>query len=535
MYPVRAYFLSICVLLLSACELIPVKPTAHLDKSDTSEPKASKQDSEARNVSLSPDNLSEFDAAEFVTRAIEPDVRGNEEDAAAVNAWQRVQNNLRLNYDSNTRIERQVKRYLKSPSHLETLLNRAPPYLFHLSESLEAKNLPGELALVPMVESGWDPYAFSHGGAAGLWQFIPSTGKSFGLEQNWWYDGRRDIYASTQAAVDYFQYLYERMGQDWLLAFAAYNAGEGNVRKAIKKNKRKGKATDYWSLDLPEETEIYVPKILALAEILKRSEELNVSFPEIADEPHFTKIDVEHQIDLNKAAALAGIDAAKLYGLNPGFNRWSTPPSGPHHLLIPTEQAQTFIENLANTPKSELIEWTSYKIKKGDSLISIAKKHRIDVASIKKANNISGHMIRQGQRILIPSASEFSMVNNPLNKDVRRGKTYTVKSGDSLWSIGRKVGVSTKTLARWNKIAVNSPLQIGQKLVISRQKSVGNSVSTVRKVSYKVKVGDSIARIASRFQVRVNDILEWNTLSKSEYIHPGDQITLYVDVTQIQR
>ena len=450
----------------------------------------------------------------------------------ADNLWYRLREDFSLDYELNSRLEKQLNRYLKQPRHIKSVLNNAEPYLYYLVETLEAKNLPGELALIPMVESAWDPYAFSHGGAAGLWQFIPSTGKAFGLEQNWWYDGRRDIVASTEAAASYLEYLYGRMGNDWLLAMAAYNAGEGNVRKAVKRNKKKGRPTDFWSLDLPAETEAYIPKILALAEILKRQDSLAIEIPTFDNKPFFAAVDVGHQIDLTIAAKQAGLSQKELYALNPGLNRWSTPPKGPHRLLVPVSHLQQLETNLARLDQKELVQWQDYRVKSGDSLIKIAKEHHIDVSSIRKANQLTGNLIRQGQRLLIPTRSDFSSPANPYQNQLSSGIPYIVKSGDSLWSIARENRISTRTLARWNKISISAPLQIGQKLLIKNGKSEGSSGIT-RKVSYRVKGGDSVARIADRFNVKIKDIIAWNTLEKSKYIHPGDKLTLYVDVTRM--
>lgn len=463
------------------------------------------------------------------------------------NLWDRVRSNLQLERDiTQPRVIAQINWYKKHPSYFKRISERASRYMYHVVTELEQRDLPAELALLPIVESAYDPFAYSHGRASGLWQFIPSTGRHFNLKQDWWYDGRRDIIASTDAALNYLSQLNNRF-DDWLLALAAYNAGGGNVSKAIRKNSRKSKPTDFWSLKLPRETSAYSPKMVALAELLANPEKYDFEWPHVPNQPYFKEIKVDGQIDLAQAAELADIEIDELYKLNPAFNQWATHPDGPHRLLVPTESADIFETNLASLDRKHRVNWKRYKIRSGDSLITIAKQYRTTPQVLREVNNIRKNMIRAGDTLLIPTSSrsmdEYTMSaiqrlhkrQNRAPSNGRHKSNYHVKNGDSFWTISRKFGVGVRELAKWNNMAPTDPLKINQKLVVWTKKPQisknGNKV--IRKVGYKVRKGDSLARIASKFSVSVGDIKRWNPNAATKYIHPGQSITLYVDVTNI--
>jgi membrane-bound lytic murein transglycosylase D len=415
--------------------------------------------------------------------------------------------------------------------------------------------MPIEMALLPVVESAFDPFAYSHGRASGMWQFVPATGERFGMKQNWWYDGRRDVISSTQGAIKYLKYLNKFFDGDWMLALAAYNSGEGRVRNAVRKNKRLGKPTDFWSLDLPKETRAYVPKLLALADIIKRPEDFNLSLYTIENKSVLSQVDIKSQLDLAKAATLAGLSLAELQRLNPGFNRWATDPNGPHRLLLPSHTVDKFKQGLSKLSKSERLAWQRYKIKNGDNLGIIANKFNTRVDLIQQINNIKGNRIRAGKHLLIPVAAKsldsyvFSQEQRIAKKQNRPGKglkvTHTVKSGDNLWDLGRKYKVNSKSIAAWNGFAPKDTLKLGQKLVIwqkTASKKTKSSYANVnnannvenaimRNITYKVRRGDSFARIADKFNVRISDIEQWNNLDRKKYLQPGQRLKLSVDVT----
>ncbi|GAA5219261.1 LysM peptidoglycan-binding domain-containing protein [Corallincola platygyrae] len=459
--------------------------------------------------------------------------------------WLRISDQLTIPVPENKRIQSQRNWYNKHPRYMDRVAKRADPYLFLIVEKIEQRNLPMELALLPIVESAFDPFAYSHGRASGIWQFIPGTGKRFGLDQNWWYDGRRDIAASTDAALDYLEYLNRYFKGDWLHALAAYNSGEGRVRSAIRKNKRQGKPTDFWSLSLPKETRAYVPKLLALADLLKRQQEFGMVWTPISNEAKVVEVDTGSQIDLALAADLAGLSVDELHKLNPAFNRWATSPDGPHKLLIPVDKAESFSAKLNALERTERLNWVRHRVKSGDSLIKLAKQYHTTAGMIREVNKLNGNMIRVGSHLLIPvAASELSEYRFSADQRLARTQSkaraseridYKVRNGDSLWTIAKRHKVTVRQLAKWNGMAPTDTLRLNQKLVIWQKGTSGTSknAATTRKIAYKVRSGDSLARIASKFKVKVSDLVRWNQLDKSKYLQPGQMLRLYVDVTQI--
>jgi membrane-bound lytic murein transglycosylase D len=264
--------------------------------------------------------------------------------------WEQLRREFQLPEQDNKRIRVQRNWYMKHPSYMQRVTERARRYGWHIQQQLRQRNMPAEIALLPIVESAYDPFAYSHGRAAGLWQFVPATGKRFGLKQDWWYDGRRDILDSTAAALDYLQHLHKRFKGDWLLALAAYNSGEGTVSKAQRKNRKKGKPVGFWDLSLPGETRDYVPKLIALKQLVATPSVYGVKLETVPNRPFFEVVETGAQIDLAVAADLAGLELDKLYRLNPGFNQWATSPDGPHRLLIPVDQADMFRQAVAELP-----------------------------------------------------------------------------------------------------------------------------------------------------------------------------------------
>ena len=462
--------------------------------------------------------------------------------------WERLRQGYQLPIIFNERVSRELKRYSKHQKYMDKVVARAEPYLFHILEELERRNMPSEIALLPVVESAFDPFAYSHGRASGIWQIIPGTGKMLGLKQNWWYDGRRDVLASTKGALDYLEQLNKRFDGDWLLALAAYNSGGGNVSKALKKNKRLHKELDFWSLDLPKETKDYVPRLVALTLLVSSPITYNIKLKDVRNKPYFAKVDIDSQIDLAQAASLAGIDMDELYRLNPALNQWATDPNGPHHLLIPINKANDFKRKLRQIPAEKRITWHRYKIRRGDSLSSIAKKNHISVSALKDVNDLNSTKIVIGQTIMVPksaqpgthyskSVSERLAKNraNASKQSTSNKVSYLVKSGDNLWDISRKYGVTTKQLTRWNSSVANKPIRPGQRLVIwtkNKNDIAATDINKIRKVSYKVRKGDSLSQIASKFNVAVKDIVNWNRSASRKYIQPGQAITLFVDITK---
>jgi membrane-bound lytic murein transglycosylase D len=460
--------------------------------------------------------------------------------------WQRIIKSYGFNQNiDNPRVRSQLNWYKRHQGYMDRMATRAQRYMYYIAEQIDVRDIPGELALLPIVESAFDPFAYSHGRASGVWQFIPSTGRDFGLTQDWWSDGRRDIRASTIAALSYLEALQREFKGDWLLALASYNTGAGNVRKAIRKNKRLGKPTDFWSLSLPRETREYVPKLIALAQLIKYPEKNGITLKPLTNVPYFTRVNTGGQIDLSQLAEISETPLDEIYKLNPGFNRWATHPSGPHDVLIPIDKKEIFLKNLAGLPASQRMKWQRYKVKSGDSLITIAKKFHTTPNALKDANNLRRNMIRTGDQLLIPSAhkalasysysagSRLSKIQNSSKRSETRNKIeYTVQGGDSFWEIAKEHNVGIRELAKWNGMAPGDLLKQGQNLVIWGDKKTRKYREVIRKLTYTVRNGDSLARIADKFRVRVEDLIRWNRKkSKSKYLQPGQRLTLYVDVT----
>ena len=444
-------------------------------------------------------------------------------------------------------VQAELAWYSRHPEYLFRTMKRAEPFIHYILEEAEKRGLPTELVLLPIVESAYQPFAYSHGRAAGIWQFIPSTGRLYGLDQNWWYDGRRDIYASTQAALSYLQNLNKLFKGDWTLALAAYNSGSGTVQRAIRKNKKKGKPTDFWHLTLPKETRAYVPKLMALKELIENSELYDITLRCIPDAPGFVTVDTESQIDLALAAEMAEMDVDTLYEYNPAFNRWATAPDGPHRLLLPYDNAEIFKANLALLPDDQRVQWKRHKIKSGETLSHIAKKYDTTVKELRKINSIRGNNIRAGKHLLIPvasrSKSSYTLSSSQRLKAIqssgKKNKTrinHYVQNGESFWSISRRYKVNMHSLAKWNGMAVRDPLRKGQKLVVWTNNAgpKRKPSKTIQPIHYTVRSGDSLSRIASRYSVSVSDLHRWNTI-KGKYLQPGQKLKLYVDVTEQTR
>ncbi len=436
--------------------------------------------------------------------------------------------------------------FLKNPDYLDRVQLRAEPYLFEIVDQLENQGIPGELALLPVVESAFQPYAYSRADASGIWQFIPSTARRYGLNQDWWYDGRRDIYAATQAAVRYLLKLNNDFNGDWLLALAAYNCGEGAVQNAINRNLRNNRPTDFWSLDLPEETRGYVPRLLAVSKLFGNAQRYGIRLRPIQDRPYFKKITVASQIDLKTAAELAGISMHRLYELNPGYNQWASAPQGPHRLLIPLENAQIFGEKVDQLSEVTKVQWRRHRINYGDSIDSIAENYGASVANIQKANNLIGTSLAHldpGAHLIVPlTDEELSHCNyfpnpntpkrslasrSPPSRKIRsaRGKIfYTVRRGDTLSKIARQHAVSLKDLAKWNQRGKLSRIRPGTKLAVLTRGSGPKKRASYGFRSHTVKKGDSLSKLARRYKVSVADLRKWNTRKNGKSLLLGQKI-----------
>lgn len=411
--------------------------------------------------------------------------------------WERMRQGFQLqdNVGVNPRIEQQRLWFASNPSFLENAGERGSLYIHYIVERLEERNMPLELALLPVIESAYNPMAYSRADAVGLWQFIPSTGRYFNLRQTRFYDGRRDITASTTAAMDYLTRLHDMFNGDWLLALAAYNAGEGTVSRAIERNEKLGLPTDYWNLPLPAETQAYVPKLLALSQVVLAPEAYGVNLNPIANEPYFQVVEINQRMDLSKVAAVANIDEDELFQLNPAFKQRTT-IDGPQHLLVPTSKAQLLTASLSTMRPEELISKKplkpvfegsddselaslkrAYRVKRGDNLGTIAKANKVDIKDLQRWNKLTGKNLKVGQTLVMQDTAKRSSgrvntvvaANSKANSKADKQKPqtqYKVKQGDSLYMVAKRFNVEMQHLKRWNP-RVGQALKPGQMLTVA--------------------------------------------------------------------
>jgi len=391
--------------------------------------------------------------------------------AKAKNLWVHIANNLHFTVYQNRALKKRINWYLKQPNYLPTVNKRAAPYLYHIVKKIEQKRLPMELALLPFVESDFRPTIASSQQAVGVWQLVAATAHHFGIKSDQWYDGRQDVLASTDAALEYLSYLHKRFDGDWLHALAAYNSGEGRVKRAIERNKKRGKSTDYFSLKLPKETADYVPKLLALSYLVKHPQK-GFKRPKLANKPITTQMNVGQQFDFSVIAKLSGVGSKQLHALNQGYLKNQSSPNGPHSLLLPIGQeallkSQFFKSNFAG----------EYIVKKNDTLYSIARRFSMSVSALKQLNGKQNNMIGIGEKLLVgqpktlpksltidyqisPYLEPQEVVIPTLEID------YEVKQGDSLWSISQLYEVPHSDLAKWNNLSASSILKPGTQLTL---------------------------------------------------------------------
>ena len=462
--------------------------------------------------------------------------------------WRVIADRQEITVDDNPRIQSHIDWISQRPDYLASISKRAEPFLYLVVSELEKEEVPIEIALLPIVESDYYPFSYSHGTATGIWQFIPSTGRMYGLDEDWWHEDRRDVLASTKAAVRYLKDLNRMFDGDWLLSIAAYNAGPGRVQRAIDKNRNQGKRTDYWSLDLPKETEKYVPKLLALGKVLKNPERFNQKLIKIENKPYLEPINLESQFDLALIAQWTNLSIDEIYSFNPGLKRWATPEILPYTILLPVDVVGDFKEILTNQKNRPKVSWTRYKVKEGDSLSIIAQNFNTTINQIQSVNNINGSLIRANSYLIVPlaresegyySLSDAQREKSRLNATKNSDKLiYKVVSGDSLWKISRNFDVTVNDLVRWNKIVPTAPLSIGKELVIlidAKEKTelakiTNTGIDINRKIVYTVRSGDNLSLIAQKYKVKVSQIRDWNDLNETDILQPGDKLTITINV-----
>lgn len=468
------------------------------------------------------------------------------ETAANGNLWQRIRNGYAMPELKSTSTSSHESWYASRPEYVKRMMGRSQKYLYHIVEEVEKRGMPSEIALLPMVESAFNPQAYSRSRASGIWQFIPSTGKNFGLKQNWWVDNRRDVTAATDAALTYLQKLHVMFGS-WDLALAAYNAGEGTVMRAIERNRKKGLPTDYQSLDLPPETRNYVPKLQAVKNIVSNPEQYGLQIQPIDNKPYFTSVRAPGQIDAHLAAKLAGISFDEFIALNPEYNRpvLTAGSTGNHEILLPVGADAVFTENLANYDKP-LVSWQTYQAKRGERQTAIAQKFGISLSQLRDVNDLPARSkLNTPRQLLVPkqggndsqALAVAEMETTPSAETAAEAKAepvrrHVVARGDTLSSIAKRHGLTTRQLMAYNHLK-SRKLKLGQSLTLkgdapaayAKAEKPRPAKSTAGKMRYVVRRGDTLKGIARKFDVAINDIRRWNNLRGSR-ITPGDKLTI---------
>jgi len=537
------------------------------------------------------------------------------------NFWDRLRGSFQLAHQSdNPKVKAQIQWFIKHQGYLNRSVKRASPYIYYIFEQVQKRNLPGELVLLPFVESAFNPFAYSGPGAAGLWQLMPHTGTGFGLKKNWWYDGRRDVHASTNAALDYLTYLQNFFDGDWMLAIAAYNTGEGNVQHAVRRNAKAGLSTNFFSLGLAQETQAYVPQILALATIISNPQDYPIKLPPVRDEPYLAEVNIGYQIDLTEAAHLACISCDEIHRLNPAYMHKLTGPRSPCCLLLPIDHVEIFKTNLAKLSVVNQTTLQKYKVKRRETVDSIAARFQVSSYKLRRINHLKTNTLRAGKTIFVPvespritgnvqateniptkhpsdaqnvsdnepvssnsinvEKSEQSEVSKIIETSIETDQSqpvneieisstqshkilHRVKRGETIERIAAHYHVRSQDLRKWNHLAKKARLKPGKTLVIVRQEKVfplknhnlsrqptrrdanrnerkltpkvtkgvakqrlpKSKTSHVVRVSYKVKRGDNLPRIARKYHVGVTEIKRWNHLSHD--VRPGQVLTIY--------
>ena len=411
-------------------------------------------------------------------------------------------------------VKHQIQAIRHYPKYITHLTENAKPYIYYVYQEVKKRQMPAEIALLPMVESGYNPFLYSHQGATGLWQLMPGTATGLGLDINWWYDERRDITASTDAALNYLEYLHHFF-HNWQLAIAAYNAGEGTVLDAIRFNEKQHKPTDFWHLALPAETKTYLPKLLAIASVINNPKLTQSVLTPVPNHAVFATVSIKKQYNLSVLANLANTTETEIRMYNPGYRRFSTGPGTHDHFVIPSSSLTTFSDNV-KTYKGEHVTWRHHTVVAGDNLSTLAKTYHTNVGIIKEVNHLDNDELKLKQILLIPvslyqqSLAKHTTTNQQIAEDNIPGPTrveYTVKHADTLDGIAKKFNVTSREIKYWNQI--QSPyIAVGRTIIIWQNHYVPNHVY----FTHIVKSGETLSSISKKFDVSIDEILRYNSL-----------------------
>lgn len=431
------------------------------------------------------------------------------------------------------RVRAEIDWVRRNPEFLERVIPRAERHLPGICEAVLARGMPGELCLLPVIESALNPFARSRSGAVGLWQFIPGTARRYDLKIDWWADERRDPVAATDAALRYLSDLHGMFG-DWLLAMAAYNCGERQVARRL--DAAPDGASFFDLKRLPRETRAYVPRLLAFAAIFADPDAHGIRLPgrlgrNEALPATYAPVTLAGQMDLSRVADVGALTLEELYRLNPGLNQWATHPAGPHRILVPAARSEALGRALAQVAPEDRVRWVRHRIAANETLGHIALRYGTDVATLMRTNDLARTVIRTGDTLLVPRSGRNARVPPARGRPQRSG-VYVVQAGDSLWEISRRLGVPLQTLMRENDMGPEELLRIGRRLTLPSRGAAAARTAPLHgaarqdTVRYRVRRGDSLDRIAREFGVSVRDIATWNALDPKAYIFPDQELVL---------
>ena len=437
------------------------------------------------------------------------------------NVWDRIKDastSEQTNLDEKT-LE-YINTYLANPAQLDKLLEKGRYFIFFVLEELDRYRLPAELALLPYIESNYDPFSISASGAMGIWQFMPATARIYNLKDTWWYEQRHDPLVSSKAAVRYLAYLHNRFNKEITYTLAAYNGGPTRLEKQIKLNKRAGQPTNYENLKLPKQTKEYVPKFRAILELVLNADKYGINLPNFPNKKVLGSIELDGQVEILAFSEFAGLKPEFVYKLNAGYTKWASPPGKKTKFNVPVE-----LEGTLNLKKDQFIQtnqinWVTHKVSKGDSLWKIAEKFETEVNVLKKVNYLASNILSLNQELLIP-------LSNDQNQTFIPYQAHIISEGDTLWNLGIQYKISPAEIAKNNGLRMNTPLTIGKELNIGNKNIYRTINSKKRTILYSVKQGDSLYRIADIFNIEISDIRSINELSNNE-IKPGQVLKIII-------
>jgi membrane-bound lytic murein transglycosylase D len=437
------------------------------------------------------------------------------------NVWDRIKDSSSLDADNlDEKTLEYVNQYLSNPAQLDKLLEKGRYFIYFVLEELERYKLPPELALLPYIESNYDPFSISSSGAMGIWQFMPATARIYGLKDTWWYEQRHDPLVSSKAAIRYLAYLHNRFNKKITYTLAAYNGGPTLLEKRIKLNKKAGKLTDFKNLKLPTQTQEYVPKFKAILAIVLNSEKYEIKLPDFPNKPVLGKIELNGQVEILAFSEFAGLKPEFVYKLNAGYTKWASPPGDKTIFNIPIELEEVLNLKKENFIQTNQINWVTHRVSKGDSLWKIAEEFDTEVNVLKKVNYLSSNVLSLNQELLIP-------LSNDQNQTFIPYQAHIISEGDTLWNLGIQYNISPAEIAKTNGLKMSSPLRIGSELNIGNKNIYRTINSKKRTILYSVKQGDSLYRIADIFNIEISDIKKINELSTNE-IKPGQVLKIII-------